>query len=67
MRLGPPGGLGRRGKGMQAPKIELKKCVLEERLSSYLEGREGEGMTQQDKRFLLGTTQQILELELPFL
>lgn len=40
---------------------------MQEGLSSYLEGREEEGMTQQDKRFLLGTTQQILELELPFL
>lgn len=41
--------------------------MLRERLSSYLEGREEEGMSQQDKKFLLGTAQQILELELPFL
>ena len=47
------------------------KCVVvvlvEERLFSYLECRVEEEMIQQDKRFLLGTTQQIQKLQLPHL
>lgn len=41
--------------------------MQEERLFSYLECREVEEMNQQDKRFLLGTTQEIQKPELPCL
>lgn len=44
-----------------------KKLAQEERLFSYLECREVEEMNQQDKRFLLGTTQEIQKPELPCL
>lgn len=56
-----------KGKEDTGTKTQPNKLVWEKTLSSYLEGREEEGMTQQDKKFQPGTTQQILELELPFL